>query len=467
MAESHATERPHNITIAAEYVSQKGQRSNLINNEEKDFKVKLEDDYLEFDISQNFFVSRIHFSVENVEPERLSLEIQDINSRNYQVIAGAESNPEEAKLTYEVGRILRSFRLNYTRKFVDWSKPFLYGIRVEGMPVSEIEPHFHHLIDLKKTESESMKVVADAREALERDRQALALHKTEFDSQIAGLTSRIAELQTNYDSIKMDIVNSEKARADAVSALESEKLKLDEATNKLSAAQTNFALIEAQAAQKQNEYFSLTQDVSALQTKLRNLKKTFATYSNEYASFNKQSNWYILFYSALLVAPIVVLGFVLFKLFDGAIDLTTMYTKKGNLDLLTIFVTRLPFVTIAGFLIYSSYAIFKLIAMKIIDTQSEKLSLAKLSIIAQDNVNLSSEGLKLTDDQIHDANIYLRMELVKAYMKNEIGSDFEYKARDSAIFDSIKGQIISRLIPKSWRAAIDGELKSHDKKREA
>ena len=76
----------------------------------------------------------------------------------------------------------------------------------------------------------------------------------------------------------------------------------------------------------------------------------------------------------------------------------------------------------------------------------EKLNLTKLSIIAKDIVDLSSKDLELTDEQIQEANIYLRSEFVKAHMKEILGKDFEYQVRDKTILKSI-GKKIENLLP--------------------
>ncbi|MGE8722239.1 hypothetical protein ACO2KH_12965 [Leptospira terpstrae] len=455
MAES---EKPENITIEAEYILQNGKKSKLINNTDEEFSVKLRDNYLEFDVSQNFFISKIHFSVEHVDTNRFKLEIKDIINEKYEKLITSDSGSDEERVAFPVGRIIRKFRLYYDKSYLDWTKPILKAIRIEGYPISLLEPFYLQLIDINETETKSIEKINQEKSTLENDKKNLSVAKTEFESQKATLDQQILDRKTTLVEINKSITEAEKNKADTIAFYEIEKVKLEDMNSKLSSSQTNVAQAEALVAQKENEKQNLTLEVSELQTKLRNFRKTFASYPNEYAYFNKISNWYIAFYSILLVIPVGVLGYVLRKLFQGSIDLTTIYSKTINLDITAIFLTRLPFVAVAGFLIYGSYEIFKLIAMKIIDTQSEKLALSKISIIAQEASNLSSVGLSLSDEQIQDANIYLRMEMIKAYMKETIGKDFEYKVRDFAILDSVKDQIISRLMPKSWKTILNGEL---------
>lgn len=456
------SEDPKNILIEAEYVLQNGVKSPLINNEDENFSVALRNDYIDFDVSTNFFISRLHFVVAHVDAARFSLEIKDLASDRYIQINNNQGGDDVERLTFEIGRIIRSFRLHYDKRFLDWTKPFLHAISIEGIPLSMVEPYYHFLVDIENAEAVFRQKQDSEKKQFDSEKRKFLEEKAAFEQKVPETEARIAAETAKLQALQKATLEAEKKKEAAVHAHEMESAKLEEINAKLAASQANYAQAEASVAQKKNEHSDLSKDVATLQTNLREMKRTFATYSNELASFNKLSNWYIGFYAILLVIPVAVLAFVLLKVFDGSIDLTTLYKRENNPDITTIFMTRLPFVAVAGFLIYGAYGIFKLIAMKIMDTQSEKLALLKISIIAQDVVNLSNDGLDLTPEQIQDANIYLRMELIKAYMKNTIGKDFEYRVRDGAILDSIKEHIIARLMPQSWADILKGTGKSND-----
>lgn len=450
--------KPDNIIIEAEYILLNGKKSALVNSQSK-FEVKLKNDYLDFDITKDFFIRKIYCSIENVDFDRFTLKYKLINSKEYTVAKCIKEESDENKVTFSIGAIIHKFQIYYNKGVLDWTKPFLHGISVDGLPLEILEPYYNRFIDLENSMKEMKEINDKAVNSLKSKEEIFLKTKQEFESQKPQLEAKITELNSLLNNINTSIAEKEKEKNKTIALYESEKTKLEELNSKLTILQGSLSQLSSDISNKTNEKNNLSLEVTDVQSKLRDLKKTFATYANEYSSFNKQSNLYIGFYSLLLFIPVFILGFVLYELFKGTVDLTTLYKKEENLDIKIVFLSRLPFVSIAGFLIYGSFQIFKLISLKIMDIQAEKLSFSKISIVAQDIVNLSTEGLTLTDEQIQDTNIYLRIEMLKAYMKETIGKDFEYKVRDQAIFDSVKDQIILKLLPQKWKDLLNSILK--------
>jgi hypothetical protein len=310
-----------------------------------------------------------------------------------------------------------------------------------------MEPLFHELINIKKTKEKAELEIKEREDNLKQEQTKNLQQTSDLQLRQNEAETKINEATKVLTESRNQLAIAETAKLNLSKIYEVQLAVYDELNIKVNYIQSEYSRLSSDISLKENEKVNLSNEVFTLQTDLRGLKKTFASYSNEYASFNKQSNWYIAFYTFVLLIPTCILGFVFYKLFEGSIDLTTIYKKEQHLDVGTIFITRIPFVFISGILIQGSYLIFKLIALKIMDIQSEKLALTKISILAQDIVNLSSEDLKLTDEQISDTNIYLRMEMIKAHLKDTIGKDFEYKVRDSSMFDKLKTNIDSILQP--------------------
>jgi hypothetical protein len=443
------------LTLEAEYVLHNGQKSKLINSDDQSFKVKLKNETIELNITKNFFISKIHCSVENVDIDRFELLFNDINLNIDKKGIYIPEESDENKISFMIGGIVNRLRIYYDKGFLDWSKPRLLGLSIEGIPLENIQPYYLELVNINSSKEKTIKELSEKEVSLKKGFENLEIEKNSFETKKKEIEATIVELNKNLADLNSQVSTSEKAKAEMIRLYNDEKLKHDELLNKIVLLQGSNSQLESDVTLKQNEKNILNQEVASVQTELRNLKKTFASYSNEYASFNKQSNWYILFYSILLSIPVFVLGFVFYKLFEGSIDLTTVYKKEQGLDIETIFISRIPFVVVAGILIQGSFVIFKLISLKIMDIQSEKLALSKIAILAQDIVNLSSEGLNLNDEQIFDTNIYLRMEMIKAHLKDSIGKEYEYKIRDISILDSLKERLSLFLLPFTLKKPIE------------
>jgi hypothetical protein len=107
-------EKDENYTIIeAEYVLLNGEKTKLLNAENDLYKVKLKSEYLDLDLLKDFYITKIHFSVENIDFERFHLFFDDFFSRTERKLAFSKEESEENRITYCIGRIVRKVKLNY------------------------------------------------------------------------------------------------------------------------------------------------------------------------------------------------------------------------------------------------------------------------------------------------------------------------------------------------------------------
>ena len=92
-----------------------------------------------------------------------------------------------------------------------------------------------------------------------------------------------------------------------------------------------------------------------------------------------------------------------------------------------IFLTRIPFVLIAlALLEVCGYVVGRLFS-EIIRINRQRLALSKLSIIARDVSVAAAQNLEFDNDQLYEKEVKLKMEMLRAYMTEDLGLDFEYK----------------------------------------
>jgi len=103
-----------------------------------------------------------------------------------------------------------------------------------------------------------------------------------------------------------------------------------------------------------------------------------------------------------------------------------------NLDLLTIFTTRLPFVVVAVTLISSSFALIKFFLNRVIIIHKERLQLSKLAIIAKDVSTFSAAGLELSKQEQYEQRTCLKMQLLKSHLSEKI-EEFEYEKKNTEL----------------------------------
>lgn len=408
----------------------------LANNDSGDFRLKLDREGLLIPLSEPTFVTTAQILVNSGARDKIQLQYATWDGKR---ITAPHSFPDESPdlVNFQVGGIIREIVLQSQQGFWDFTKVELKALRLVGIPLSEIDKSIDQLaqingkhsalqeqaqevlnqIDLEKT------ALSAKQETLLKQESALKTAILEKTSTRETLDSQIQELDTRLATLDTQRKESDKAAAEAEGKRVGLVTRLDELTQMI--------------AQRENGISELDNHLKNKQSKLRELTSLLSLYSNEYSSFFRQGNWYIILYSILAALPLCLMAFVTYELFKGAVDLTVKYTVEPQMNLWAIFVTRAPFVAVAGFIMQGAYLAFKLLILKIMDIQTEKMALSRISIVAQDVVQLSAQDLKLTDEQIHDANIYLRMDMIKAHMKEQLGKEYQYRTRDISILNKI------------------------------
>jgi hypothetical protein len=128
------------------------------------------------------------------------------------------------------------------------------------------------------------------------------------------------------------------------------------------------------------------------------------------------------------MAPfVVVLCAIAYKMYNNAVDLSVVY-KQGDIDVWSIFITRLPYVVVSVAIIQSCAFFVNKLTNEIIAVDRKRLNLSTLSIIARDVSRSSAFGKKFTDEERYEKEIHLKMEMMKDHMRQYISEDFAYKS---------------------------------------
>lgn len=128
---------------------------------------------------------------------------------------------------------------------------------------------------------------------------------------------------------------------------------------------------------------------------------------------------------------------VLWSLFSSAIDLTQLWRIEDDVNVWTIFLTRIPFVLVAIALVEACGFIVGRLIFEIVKINRQRLEFSKLSIIAKDVVLASSAELEMTDEERFSEETKLKMTLLQEHMKSQAQEEFRYTG--SALTSAIIG----------------------------
>ncbi len=298
-----------------------------------------------------------------------------------------------------LGKLASGFRFRPSERFSMVSSPKINRIVLIGLSLEE----FHSYEWVVKDFEESKRLLAEREKAFEEKREQIAsLEKTKaaLDSEIGksrseseGFALKIAEFQVQSDNLKLQIINETSA-------------------------------VERLIAER-NETLDAAMTASSA---LKRLKDELKMFPSEIAPFVEQGNKTIWWYLSIASPFALIIGIVLFVLFSGAADLTQLYKEQQEIDVWTIFLTRLPFVFLCvAMLEICGYIVGRLV-FEIIKINRQRLNLSKISIIAKDVVDAASQSAPgLTDSQIVETEMRLKMEMLREHIKDYVGPEFEYK----------------------------------------
>lgn len=302
-------------------------------------------------------------------------------------------------------------------------------IKITGVTPKDFESLSETFTLLQGLRDASIEELTVAKTNIESREQKVHQRETSVGQLEATKKAELAALQETLDTAEQD---SEEATAqlviikDEISRNETRKQSVVE---QIAAYEATARKIEGEVSKGKEELTSLAVKTSEAERKLRDLTNNVNLFSEEFSSFSNHGATQARTFLLLSVIPLGIIAILTGQLLMGAVDLSVRYVKEPNLDLLTIFVTRLPYLAICGsiLVVCSSALIFLFTRISLI--YSERLDFSKIGIIAKDVAFASSNGLLLTDQQQYEARTYLKIEMLKAYLAGNIGA-FRYPQRE-------------------------------------
>ncbi|MCL1532615.1 hypothetical protein [Xanthomonas nasturtii] len=231
-----------------------------------------------------------------------------------------------------------------------------------------------------------------AKEALEKSNR----ESTEVNAEVTSVKSDLAALEIRKSGVTSEM----------------EKL-----------AETNRAAENAKE-QLESELKVLNSSMGETRFKLKELINEKRLISDEYSDFVTEGRGQSTIYVWLSVLPVIgalgVLGFLLHAGWNFA-DIAVSTPSEAYAHLLQ----RAPYTlaTVAAFSLLVKVAY--MLITKVIQIHEDRLTLAKLLVIARDTVVASAADLEMSDEEIFNQRIQLKMKLLKQYlnMEDDVESD--------------------------------------------
>lgn len=235
-----------------------------------------------------------------------------------------------------------------------------------------------------------------------------------LDEEIENKSEELDDINSDIQLIKQEIVTSSERRKDISDQISRQKTILREIEGEISKKEDNLRAVGAETSEAERRLKSLTNNVNL--------------FSEEFSSFSDNGAKQARVFIGLSFVPLLVVVFLTTQLLIGAVDLSVKYVKEPDLDLMTVFVTRLPYLVICSSILAVCYSVLRFLINRVSVIYAERLDFAKVGILAKDIASASASGLDFNDEQIYEARTYLKIEMLKSYLGGCIG-EFSYRKR--------------------------------------
>lgn len=314
----------------------------------------------------------------------------------------------------KIGRIINGFSFKPEKKY--FGNPTIKSIEVNGFSVDDFKKMCDYILDLenykdtirhKYEQSEKQyNLNLDEAKKLETIKIGINNDISIAEEESSKLENKINSLNKELNGIETSILDKKNEESATLSRIESLEDSIDK---------------------KKNEQKHLNTSISEKNSELKSLQDNINIFPSEISGFVSQGASNVKKYIFLAMIPIIILLAITVSLFFNAADLTTLYKTEEDLHLLTVLLTRLPYVVIAITLIHACYKLARIFIAEIMRINQQRLNLSKISIIATDVYSASTDGLNFDDDKIYYLRTKLKMELLREHLKEYISSNYEYK----------------------------------------
>lgn len=339
-------------------------------------------------------------------------------------------------------------------------------IRIVGFNIKDFETLTHSLgrvIGLKQSTADEL-----SREKT----QLLALQNEIHDREVAveelegRKNAELETLQGELDGCQQAISKSNELLVTLKEDIARAEGRKQIVTDQVTANETTVRNIEGEITKGKQRLTELAVETSEKENRLRELSSNVNLFSEEFSSFSDHGAKQTKVFIGLSIVPLAIIVLLTAQLLMGAVDLSVKYVKEPDLDLLTIFVTRLPYLTVCGSILAVCYWAFDFLFNRISGIYAERLDFAKIGILAKDIASASANKLIYSDHDLYESRTYLKIEMLKAYLSGNIGTFTYAKRKDIASLPdkSVDGRGPESDVPK---AEDDNEVKNNTDKPES
>lgn len=317
-----------------------------------------------------------------------------------------------------------TYAFGFTRKFCEWfeiystaiiSKPVLTKINVYGTDSSQLSSF-----------SKDIEYVIKARDTFDSFKEQTTNEHLETLEKIEQLENKSKELSSTISEYKIELSELESSVSATRAKYAEENSKLQKIKLDANHFEERKTLAFNNVAQLTETADELNKKISTLDGTLKKLTSDKNLISDEYGPYVKEGKSQAQVYSALLTIPLLAIFFAIYQIYMGASNLLNAAYQSPS-DIFAAFILRIPFAAIFGLAIFYCWKISSAMIQKIFKIHGDRLTLAKLLVVARETVHSSARNLNITDHEKFQEQTALKIEVLKSHMAKDLTESFTYQ----------------------------------------
>ena len=394
--------------IEIDFFSKQSNKTTKLINSPDGFQIDGTNRWFDFELTEPVYLTEIRIETSGYDGwSKFEIEVQHIDGTEHKEFVSVE----DGVVSLGFGKLASAFRFRPPAKWV--IKTDILRVVATGYSLEEFHDYEWSLKNIQSREKEITAKEAAFTE-LEEEEKSLKTSVRQLTAEVGKLTAQRDEITESVKILSEEIRQGEASKKDIQTEIES--------------LQEERRGIRSQISSDTNELNKLTQ-------KLR-------LFPSEIAGFVEEGTRNIKHYLFLSAPFTLILGVILWSMFSSSIDLTQLWRKEPEIDVWTIFLTRIPFVLVAIALVEICGFIVGRLIFEIVKINRQRLEFSKLSIVAKDVVTSASNNTDMTEEDRFTEETKLKMTLLQEHMKSQSQEEFRYSG--SAISNAIIG-VATRL----------------------
>lgn len=288
------------------------------------------------------------------------------------------------------------------------ARPVISSIKAVGFDSSSLGSARAQIISFQAGKKDLETLIAEASSASEAS-----------DLKIAENAEKNTELLSKYEKLTTQITEKEAELKKKSSDLSGIQIKIANSSQLL-------GRLTAEEEAKQNSCAKLTDEISISQEKLSITTKDLnqllnekSLISDEFTDYVKEGQAQALMYSKLVILPCLTIILCIILMYNGASDVLFGHYETSQ-DKLAALLLRIPFAAVLGGAAYYSWILAERFLNKIFEVQTERLTLAKLLVLAKDTVFSTAEQLDTDPAEKFYLRTRLKIEMLKAHLSKDL-----------------------------------------------